>query len=40
MLLEHTSNKLLLDLKSIGHEPKLHLLKMSFSLLLAQQLGQ
>ena len=34
-LLGHTSNKLPLDLKSIGYKSNSHLLKMGFSLLLA-----
>ena len=37
--LGHTSNKLPLDLKLIGHTPKIHLLKVSFDLLLAERLG-
>ena len=36
----YISNKLPLDLKSIGHVPKPHLFKVNFSLLLAQWLGQ
>ena len=39
-LLEHKSNKLSLDLKSIGHISKIHLLKVSFDLLLTERLGQ
>ena len=39
-LLGHTSNNLPLALKSISHIPKPHLLKMGFSLLLAQRLRQ
>ena len=39
-LLEHVSNILSLDLKPIGHVPKIHLLKMSFDLLLAERLGR
>ena len=38
--LGHSSNKLSLDLKSIGHIPKTHLLKMSFDLLPIERLGQ
>ena len=38
--LGHTSNKLLLALMSIGYKSKFHLLKMGFSLLLAQLLHQ
>ena len=34
------SNKLPLDLKSIGHILKIHLLKVSFDLLLVERLGQ
>ena len=39
-LLRHTSNKLPLDLKLIGHIPKIDLLKVSFGLLLAKKLHQ
>ena len=39
-LLGHKSNKLPLDLKSIGHIPKTYLLKVSFDLLLTGRLGQ
>ena len=38
--LRHTYNNHPLDLKPIDHKPKSHLLKVSFSFLLAQQLGQ
>ena len=37
-LLGHTSNKLPLALRLIGHIPKSHLLKVSLSLLLAKRL--
>ena len=37
--LGHTSNKLPLDFKPIGHIPKTHLLKVSFDLLLAKRFG-
>ena len=40
MALGYKSNKLSLDLKSIDHIPKIHLLKISFDLLLAERFGQ
>ena len=39
-LIGHTSNNLLLRLKSIGHKSKSHLLKMDFYFWLAQLLSQ
>ena len=39
-LLGYIFSKFLLDLKPIGHIPKIHLLKMSFNLLLAERLDQ